>query len=117
MISFSSALKGIGDEDTWLKALSVRVWQGAQGGTVDVAWEELLYMIGVQEELINKLLNLRMTHTPTPDAKGALQIVVLDQGRIIESGTHSQLLARNGRYKTMWQRQATVDDTAQPLST
>ena len=47
----------------------------------------------------------------------ALQIVVLDQGRIIESGTHSQLLAENGRYKMMWQRQATVDDVGVDVNT
>ena len=30
------------------------------------------------------------------------QIVVLDQGRILERGTHGQLLARNGAYAQMW---------------
>ena len=33
------------------------------------------------------------------------QILVMDQGEIIEQGTHQQLLAMNGRYKTMWQLQ------------
>jgi ATP-binding cassette subfamily B protein len=32
-------------------------------------------------------------------------IVVLDQGRVIEQGTHDQLLARLGRYAQMWQLQ------------
>jgi ATP-binding cassette, subfamily B, heavy metal transporter len=30
------------------------------------------------------------------------QIVVLDQGRILERGTHGELLARNGAYAQMW---------------
>ncbi len=33
------------------------------------------------------------------------QIVVLEQGRVIEQGRHQQLLARNGTYAQMWARQ------------
>lgn len=33
------------------------------------------------------------------------QIIVLDQGTIVERGTHHSLLARQGRYYTMYQRQ------------
>ncbi|MGI9310581.1 MAG: ABCB family ABC transporter ATP-binding protein/permease [bacterium] len=33
------------------------------------------------------------------------QIIVLDQGRIVEQGTHDQLLARRGLYAQMWQLQ------------
>jgi ATP-binding cassette subfamily B protein len=34
------------------------------------------------------------------------RIVVLDQGVVVEEGTHSDLLARQGRYAALWQRQA-----------
>ncbi|WP_417726114.1 ABCB family ABC transporter ATP-binding protein/permease [Roseovarius sp.] len=34
------------------------------------------------------------------------RIVVLDQGVVLEQGTHSDLLARQGRYAALWQRQA-----------
>jgi ATP-binding cassette subfamily B protein len=33
------------------------------------------------------------------------QIIVLEQGKVIESGTHDELLARAGRYATLWHRQ------------
>jgi ATP-binding cassette subfamily B protein len=36
---------------------------------------------------------------------GADQILVMDQGRIIERGSHAQLLALDGRYAAMWRLQ------------
>jgi ABC-type transport system involved in Fe-S cluster assembly fused permease/ATPase subunit len=42
----------------------------------------------------------------------AAQILVLDHGRVIERGTHSQLLAADGMYAQMWARQqARAEDT------
>jgi len=31
---------------------------------------------------------------------------MLEQGQIIEEGTHAQLLAKNGKYAQMWHTQA-----------
>jgi ATP-binding cassette subfamily B protein len=36
-------------------------------------------------------------------------IVVLEHGRLVESGTHAELLARGGRYAEMWQLQQSGD--------
>ena len=33
------------------------------------------------------------------------EIIVLDQGRIVERGSHADLLARAGAYARMWQLQ------------
>ena len=34
------------------------------------------------------------------------RLVILDHGRIVESGTHAQLLAHNGTYARLWRRQS-----------
>ncbi|WP_428717688.1 ABCB family ABC transporter ATP-binding protein/permease [Undibacterium curvum] len=43
----------------------------------------------------------------------AQQILVMDQGRIIERGTHQQLMEQRGKYAQMWERQQSgmTDDT------
>lgn len=38
--------------------------------------------------------------------RDADRIIMLEHGRIIEQGTHAQLLAMNGQYATMWHAQA-----------
>jgi len=39
-------------------------------------------------------------------------IAVMDHGKVIEQGTHRQLLLLNGRYAQMWQMQQVAEDTA-----
>jgi ATP-binding cassette subfamily B protein len=41
----------------------------------------------------------------------AHEILVMDSGRIVERGTHAQLLARGGRYAAMWQLQQSGENT------
>ncbi|HET7486599.1 MAG TPA: ABC transporter ATP-binding protein [Acidimicrobiales bacterium] len=38
-----------------------------------------------------------------PSAAQADRVVVVDAGRVVEEGTHAELLARGGRYAHMWQ--------------
>jgi len=46
----------------------------------------------------------------------AAQILVLDHGRIIERGTHAQLLVAEGAYAQMWARQQARQDAGLPVS-
>ncbi|SDS43399.1 ABCB family ABC transporter ATP-binding protein/permease [Bradyrhizobium canariense] len=44
------------------------------------------------------------------------EIIVLDQGRIAERGTHSQLLATDGLYASMWNRQREAEEAREKLA-
>jgi|UPI00068553E7 ABC-type transport system involved in Fe-S cluster assembly fused permease/ATPase subunit len=47
---------------------------------------------------------------------GADEIIVLDQGRIAERGTHSRLLASGGLYASMWNRQLEAEAAREKLA-
>ena len=47
---------------------------------------------------------------------GADEIIVLDQGEIVERGTHFALLAKNGLYASMWNRQREAEEARERLA-
>ncbi len=47
---------------------------------------------------------------------GADEIIVLDQGEIVERGTHMALLAANGLYASMWNRQREAEEARERLA-
>ncbi len=47
---------------------------------------------------------------------GADEIIVLDQGRIVERGTHYALLAEGGLYASMWNRQREAEEAREKLA-
>ncbi|MFZ0844656.1 MAG: ABC transporter ATP-binding protein/permease [Pseudolabrys sp.] len=47
---------------------------------------------------------------------GADEIIVLDQGEIVERGTHFALLAQKGLYESMWNRQREAEEAREKLA-
>ena len=47
---------------------------------------------------------------------GADEIIVLDRGRIVERGTHGELLAHGGLYASMWNRQREAEQARERLA-
>jgi len=47
---------------------------------------------------------------------GADEIIVLDDGQIVERGTHYALLAKNGLYASMWNRQREAEEAREKLA-
>jgi len=47
---------------------------------------------------------------------GADEIIVLDQGEIVERGTHAALLAKDGLYASMWNRQREAEEAREKLA-
>ena len=64
-----------------------------------------------EEKILNNLLNISKEKTTLlvshriSSVKNATKIIVLDNGEIIQEGTHAQLLAREGYYKELYSKQ------------
>ena len=67
----------------------------------------------ISEQFVQKAIQLLRQHQKTviiiahrlSTVKNADKIVVLDNGKVINEGTHYELVSQEGIYKTMWQQQ------------
>ena len=46
---------------------------------------------------------------------GADEIIVLDEGKLVERGTHAELLEKGGLYAGMWNRQREAEEAREKL--
>ncbi|MFG2096731.1 ABC transporter ATP-binding protein [Streptomyces sp. NPDC048612] len=67
--------------------------------SLDLATEAVVNQ--ATDRLVGRRTTLVVAHRLTTAAR-ADRVVVLDQGRIVEDGSHAQLLARDGRYAELW---------------
>ncbi|MFD9616627.1 ABC transporter ATP-binding protein [Streptomyces virginiae] len=63
------------------------------------------------DRLAGKRTTLVVAHRLTTAAR-ADRVVVMDRGRVIEDGTHTELLARGGRYADLWRTFVGEDERA-----
>jgi ATP-binding cassette subfamily B protein len=71
-----------------------------------------------EEEILQRLTLVMRQRTSiivshrVSTVRGADQIVVLDQGRVAESGTHETLVRRGGLYAELYRKQLLEDELA-----
>jgi ATP-binding cassette subfamily B protein len=67
------------------------------------------------DRLAGRRTTLVVAHRLTTAAR-ADRVVVMDHGRVVEDGTHEELLAREGRYAELWRTFIGQPDPEEPVA-
>ena len=76
---------------------------------VDTETEEKI--VNNFKKIFNKKTTIIVTHRASA-AKNANKIIVLDSGRIVQEGTHNQLVNQEGFYKDLYTKQLSEKENA-----
>jgi len=95
-----------------LKQPKLMIFDEATSNLDSITEAEILKQLN---EIASNYTSLTIAHRLSTVMNSDL-ILVLDKGHLVEQGTHTELLAKNGFYKSLWDRQERADTLKKELA-